>query len=70
MGYIFLIALSTHLPSMTELFPATLDTPVQVVTVKFTPTKAGAVNKTITLKTDLNGGATAVIPVEAEVAEK
>jgi hypothetical protein len=51
-----------------EVFPAA--TPVQVVTVKFTPTKAGTVHKTISLKTDLNGGATATIPVEAEVVEK
>lgn len=51
-----------------ELFPAA--TPVQIVTVKFTPTRAGAVTKTINLKTDLNGGAIAAIPVEAEAVEK
>jgi amino acid transporter len=28
-GYIFLVALTTHLPNLSTLFPATLDTPVQ-----------------------------------------
>jgi amino acid transporter len=28
-GYIFLVALTTHLPSLSTLFPATLETPVQ-----------------------------------------
>jgi amino acid transporter len=28
-GYIFLVALTTHLPDLSTLFPATLDTPVQ-----------------------------------------
>ena len=49
-----------------EVFPAA--TPVQIVTVKFTPTKAGAINKTITLKTEPAG--TLTIPVEAEAVEK
>ena len=40
------------------------------VTVKFTPTKAGTFNKTLTLKADLNGGAIATIPVEAEAVER
>ncbi|HEY2786391.1 MAG TPA: DUF1573 domain-containing protein [Fimbriiglobus sp.] len=51
-----------------EVFPAA--TPVQIVTVRFAPTKVGTVAKTIRLKTDLNGGATALIPVEAEAVEK
>ncbi len=34
-GYIFLLALSTHLPSMTELFPATLETPVQATASQY-----------------------------------
>src|SRR5262245_2368749 len=34
-----------------EVFPAA--TPVQIVTVKFTPTKAGTFNKTLSLKADL-----------------
>ena len=49
-----------------EVFPAA--TPVQIVTVKFTPTKAGTVNKTITLKTEPAG--TVTIPVEAEAIDK
>ena len=28
-GYIFLVALTTHLPNLSTLFPATLDTPIQ-----------------------------------------
>jgi len=49
-----------------EVFPAA--TPVQIVTVKCTPAKAGAINKTITLKTEPAG--TVTIPVEAEAVEK
>jgi len=40
--------------------------PNQVVTVRFTPTKAGMLKKEIVLKTDLKGGATATFVVEAE----
>jgi hypothetical protein len=38
---------------------------VRVVTVKVAPTQAGAVQKTLTVRTDLAGGATATFNVEA-----
>jgi hypothetical protein len=44
--------------------------PVQVVTVRFEPTRPGSVAKEFRIKTDLDGGATAVLPVEAEGIEK
>lgn len=50
-----------------ESFPA--PAPVQIVTVKFQPTKAGPVRKDVRLKTDLGGGAVAVIAVEADGVE-
>lgn len=51
-----------------ETFPAA--SPVQIVTVKFAPTKAGGFRKELRLKTDLGGGAVATLVVEAEaVAE-
>ncbi len=34
-GFVFLVALSTHLPSLKELFPATLDTPVQATASQY-----------------------------------
>jgi amino acid transporter len=34
-GFIFLLALSTHLPSLSQLFPATLDTPVQATASQY-----------------------------------
>ncbi len=40
--------------------------PNQVITVRYTPTKAGMLKKEIVLKTDLKGGATATFVVEAE----
>ena len=50
-----------------ETFPA--PAPVQIVTVKFAPTKAGAVRRELKLKTDLGGGATTTITVEGEGVE-
>lgn len=49
-----------------ETFPAAA--PVQILTVKFAPTKPGGFRKDIRLKTDLGGGATTTLVVEA-VAE-
>lgn len=40
--------------------------PVQVITVKFEPTVPGTLTRELRIKTDLDGGATAVLPVEAE----
>jgi hypothetical protein len=45
-----------------ETFPQAI--PVQAVEVTFRPTKPGALRKVVELRTDLNGGATAVIVVE------
>lgn len=42
---------------------------VQFLTVKFDPTKAGVVTRTLTVRTDLEGG-TATLPVEAEALPK
>jgi hypothetical protein len=39
--------------------------PVHVLTVKIQPTQAGPVQKTLTVQTDLNGGATVAVKVEA-----
>lgn len=47
-----------------ETFPAAA--PVQIVTVKFHPTKAGPVRRQVQLLTDLNGGAATTVTVEAE----
>jgi hypothetical protein len=56
-------ALTVELPS------AAAPLPVQVVTVKFDPTKPGAVARELRIKTDLDGGATITLPVEAETAK-
>jgi hypothetical protein len=45
-----------------ETFPAR--TPVQIVTIKFQPTKPGAVRKEVHLRTDLKDGATVNVMVE------
>jgi hypothetical protein len=50
-----------------ETFPA--PAPVQIVTIKFTPEKAGPLKKELRLKTDLGGGATTVVTVEGEAVE-
>jgi hypothetical protein len=47
-----------------EAFPGPL--PVQIVTVTFAPKAAGPVRKEIRFTTDLPGGATAVLAVEAD----
>jgi hypothetical protein len=39
--------------------------PTQVLTIKVQPTQAGPVQKTLTIRTDLNGGATTTIKIEA-----
>ena len=39
--------------------------PTQVLTIKVQPTQAGPVQKVLTVKTDLNGGATVAVKVEA-----
>lgn len=44
--------------------------PVQVVTVYFTPKEAGPAAREFRIRTDLDGGATAVLSVEAEAVEK
>ena len=49
-----------------ELPAAAAALPVQVVTVKFEPTKPGAVARQLQIRTDLDGGAAAILPVEAE----
>lgn len=46
-----------------ELPPAAQ--PVQIVTVKVQPEKAGSLNRQLTFQTDLDGGATASVSVEA-----
>jgi hypothetical protein len=43
--------------------------PVQRLTVKFDPAKAGATARQLLIKTDLDGGATVVLPVEAEAGK-
>lgn len=52
--------LSVELPAS----PAAL--PVQVVTVKYEPTQPGVLTRELRIRTDLDGGATAILPVEAE----
>jgi hypothetical protein len=49
-----------------ELPPATAALPVQVITVKYEPTRPGVLTRQLQIRTDLDGGATAVLPVEAE----
>lgn len=49
-----------------ELPPASAALPVQVITVKYEPTKPGTLTKQIQIKTDFDGGATAILPIEAE----
>ena len=49
-----------------ELPPGRDPLPVQGVTVRFAPKQAGAVTRELRLKTDLDGGAVAVVTVEAE----
>jgi hypothetical protein len=44
--------------------------PVQVVTVFFTPKEAGAVARDFRIRTDLDGGASVVLPVEGEAVPK
>lgn len=53
---------------VTVELPSTARTPlpVQVITVKFDPAQAGLVSRDLSIKTDLDGGATVTIPVEAE----
>jgi len=53
-----------------ELPPAGAPLPVQVVTVKFDPTQPGLVTRELRIRTDLDGGATVVLPVEAEGVAK
>lgn len=53
---------------LVETFPA--PAPVQIVTIRFRPTKAGPVRQEVRLVTDLGGGAVTTIQVEGEgVAE-
>ena len=49
-----------------ELPAATAPLPYQVLTIKFDPTRAGEVTKQLRIRTDLDGGAAVVLPVEAE----
>jgi len=53
---------------VTVELPATQDKPLQVqfITVKFDRKKASALDRDLRVKTDLDGGATVTIPVEAE----
>lgn len=55
-------------PGVTVELPSTAANPlpVQVVTVKFEPTKPGLVDRDVRIKTDLDGGAVVTVPVEAE----
>jgi hypothetical protein len=53
--------LSIHLPP-----PGAGALPVQVVTVRFEPERAGTVTREFRIKTDLDGGAAAVLTVEGE----
>jgi hypothetical protein len=43
--------------------------PVQVITVKFDPAAIGVVSRDLRVKTDLDGGTTVMIPVEAEAVK-
>jgi hypothetical protein len=47
-----------------DTFPAA--NPIQIVTVKFRPSKPGAVRKDVKIQTSLNGGVSATIHVEGE----
>jgi Protein of unknown function (DUF1573) len=47
-----------------ELPAATAPLPYQVLTIKFEPTAAGVVSKQLRIRTDLDGGAAVVLPVE------
>jgi hypothetical protein len=47
-----------------ELPAASAPLPYQVLTIKFEPTKAGEVTKQLRVRTDLDGGAAVVLPVE------
>ena len=49
-----------------ELPPAGAALPVQVITITFEPAKPGAVARQLRIKTDLDGGSVALLPVEAE----
>lgn len=49
-----------------ELPPSGAPLPVQVLTVRFDPTAPGAVTRDLRIRTDLDGGATVSLPVEAE----
>jgi hypothetical protein len=49
-----------------ELPPAA--TPVQTLTIKFQPTQPGPVQRTLTIRTDLDGGASVTARVEATVS--
>lgn len=52
---------------ITVELPATATpVPLQTVTVKFDPTRLGAVAQTLRVRTDLDGGAAVTVPVEAE----
>lgn len=41
--------------------------PAHAITVRFDPTRLGAVSRELVIRTDLDGGATTTLPVEAEV---
>jgi hypothetical protein len=43
--------------------------PVQVITVKFDRKKPTALDRDLRIKTDLDGGATVTVPVEAEAVK-
>lgn len=49
-----------------ELPSTSTPLPLQVVTVRFDPTRLGGVARELRLRTDLDGGATVGVPVEAE----
>jgi hypothetical protein len=49
-----------------ELPPATTPVPYQTVTVKFDPTRVGPVARELRIRTDLDGGTSVTVPVEAE----
>lgn len=49
-----------------ELPATTTPLPLHAITVKFDPTRLGAVSQQLQIRTDLDGGATVTVPVEAE----
>jgi Protein of unknown function (DUF1573) len=49
--------------------PPTAVAPVQLLTIKFQPTQPGAVQRTLTIRTDLDGGASVTARVEATVSQ-